>query len=186
MDENNHIIARQKPLFPNQIRFIGFVIAVFLLIKLSDLARNIEAYELPIVSLIAILVFCLVGLVLVVAKDEFIFHFDNKIFNNNVKVFGFRIISVPKKLPEKIVLVHTVKRRMRWKRYFAAAISFTTTITTYEIYLVTPDGKPRKLVSLKEDEAMEVSSEIARLYTVDWRFKDITKKVRADKKVSRC
>ncbi|MCF8371060.1 MAG: hypothetical protein K9H64_05520 [Bacteroidales bacterium] len=118
------------------------------------------------------LLLLLIGVAIVRAKDKFEFDFDGKVFSNYVQVFGIRLFTDTKKLPDKILFVNTVKRKLTWKRYIALAIPFTSEIITYEVYLVSLKGKAGRLVSLEENEAKELSAKIAELYGVEWRFKE--------------
>lgn len=171
MKTENGIIRNEKPLFPNNLLITGKILLILapLGILYSIILSKNSTQEF--FWLCTVLLF--VALILVLSKDEFEFDFAGKSFSNYVKLFDIRMFTATKKLPEKILFVQTVHRRLKWKRYFAAVIAITTHIITYEIYLVSTKGKAAKLTSLDEMEAKEFSAKVAELYGVEWRLKEM-------------
>ena len=185
MEATNSIIVHEKRFFSKHTARVGgfiILILVVFLIKHAAFDADVNLWFGLIFSLILLFV----GTVLIFATDVKIFNFDNRIFQNNVSVFGKNLITSEKKLPQKIALVHIAKRKIQWKRYFMAAIPFSTVILTCEIYLVTPDGLPRKLTSMEENKAKKFSSIIAEFYGVEWRLVDLSNRKFPTKNLDSC
>lgn len=173
MDLKTMIIRKEKALFPQDAKFLGVLLLIF-----SIIGMILETYNNPkplddfLSTAWPFLIIMVVGLAIILARDEFEFDFDQKQFISYAKLFGVRFFMDTKKLPDEILFVQTVHRKLKWRRYFAAAIPMTTNIITYEVYLVSKQGKAAKLTSLEEKEAKEFSAKIADLYGVEWRLKE--------------
>ncbi|MEA3444983.1 MAG: hypothetical protein U9R19_09705 [Bacteroidota bacterium] len=170
------VIKNEKTLFSQSMVFTGKVMMISGLAGLLYITFSYQFFFFDfLIRALPFFLLLFLGYVFVFAKDRFELDFEKKLFANFVWLFGTYWFSESKKLPDKILLVHTVKRKLKWKRYFAVAIPFTTNIITFEIYLVNIKGQPQKLTSLNEKEAKEFSAKIADLYGVEWRIKDLVK-----------
>ena len=99
------------------------------------------------------------------ARDRSLLNMEELYLYKIVALGRINLLSENLKMPKRIKRISVVKMRKKWKRYFALAVPFTTTLVTYDIFLILENNRPYRIFSINKEESIVLANKLAAIYS---------------------